>query len=154
MRHRFFISALIVFTFLFADENRACTCIGNITTESSLKKCDVAFYGKIISQDTLTVKDDALPPGLIEKKVKSRFVIHQVFKGKLINDTVTIVSGVGHGDCGFLFSVGKKYIVYSVYQNKYFAAGSIVPQFLETDICSGSKIASRKDKRLVRKYAQ
>lgn len=35
-----------------------------------------------------------------------------------MNDTIKIWTGYGHGDCGFHFTVGKKYLIYAQDEHK------------------------------------
>jgi hypothetical protein len=39
-------------------------------------------------------------------------LVQEVYKGKFSKDTLTIYTGLGNGDCGVQFEIGKKYIVY------------------------------------------
>lgn len=44
--------------------------------------------------------------------LKITFNVSRTYKGK-IERSATVITGVGHGDCGFDFEVGKRYLVYA-----------------------------------------
>jgi hypothetical protein len=44
--------------------------------------------------------------------MKFELLVEEFYKGKLKQDTLLVYTGMGAGDCGYRFQVGKKYIVY------------------------------------------
>ncbi len=50
----------------------------------------------------------------MSKMIIARYdlLVQDIYKGKITNDTLTIYTGLGGGDCGIRFEIGKKYIVY------------------------------------------
>lgn len=81
-------------------------------------------------------------PAIKIQRAEYKLQISTVFNGKIKQDTVTIVTGLGGGDCGFNFEIGTEYIVYSSFENKYYPQGNTVSKFLYTDICRRTRLAT------------
>ena len=102
----------------------ACDCVGESTVEESVKSADIVAVGTVISKSLVTLTDSEEiklfhPDTLLYKTfpysmtiVQYKVVIEQVFKGKKSSDTIIVYTGVGHGDCGYNFVIGDKYIIY------------------------------------------
>ena len=67
------------------------------------------------------------------------FQVERLYKGALASE-VTVVTGQGHGDCGYRFQVGEQYLVY---------AGEDGDKRLGTNICTRTTPISRADADLV-----
>jgi hypothetical protein len=59
-----------------------------------------------------------------------------MLKGKLLRRQIAVITGVGHGDCGFRFAVGKEYIIYATWRTQFLNDEPTVRKFLYTDICT------------------
>jgi len=72
------------------------------------------------------------------KQYRYTVEIEEVFKGKLYQKTVEIFTGLGGGDCGVKFLVGKQYTIYAKSQRtRNFNGKQLkVSPFLTTDICT------------------
>jgi hypothetical protein len=79
------------------------------------------------------------------KKVEYVFLVLQKYKGQIKSDTLKLVNGIGIGDCGYNFTIGSDFIVYSVFLTKYFEMGKNVDKFLYTDICTRTRRIDKKD---------
>jgi|GEM_PF-781211 len=105
----------------------ACTCIGKEkqTTENELDFVDIAVTGKIISVSDYTYYDTtelALAnirfdenkwSYLVRHYKRYQLVVDKKFKSSVsLPDTINIVTTKGGGDCGYVFNIGKDYIVY------------------------------------------
>jgi hypothetical protein len=125
---------LLIITFLLLWVNSfACSCIGQSTVKSELKRSDVVITGTVINKSEFFVMDS-----LTKIKIsRARYIvaIKSIYKGRLRKPVIEIISGVGGGDCGFDFKVGSDYIIYAKYQARYYAQGPTVKKFLHTDIC-------------------
>ena len=130
----------------------ACTCVGENTIQEEIKQSDYIFAGKIISKNIFIVNDTNLPSGFLMKQVEYTILAVKIYKGKTSNDTIRLVTGLGNGDCGYEFAVGLKYIIYSVYYNKYFAHGNNVAPFLYTNICTRTKRIHNKELKKLKRY--
>mgnify|MGYP001199858719 CR=1 FL=1 len=106
----------------------ACTCLGKDkqTTESEFSSSKLVVKGKIIASsdylyyDTLITLFTGIPfdratSGYMMRHYKIyTLVIENSFKvEKGVTDTIRIITGYGHGDCGYEFETGKDYIVYA-----------------------------------------
>jgi hypothetical protein len=95
----------------------ACTCIGGKrTVKKAMKINDVVFMGQVVSKEEIIIPYRLLGTETTINYYFNKFVfkIIKVYKGKIKQDTVEIITGIGNGDCGVRFMQGKKYIVYSV----------------------------------------
>ncbi len=102
----------------------ACTCIGQRTVKEEVKHSNAVVVGTILSKQLIVLTDstmlkmflnDTLNRNLpIYKMTIARYdiLVHDIYKGKFTTDTLTIHTGLGGGDCGVDFEIGKKYIVY------------------------------------------
>lgn len=116
------IPILLLFT-IVTNPTVACDCVGRATVEEGVKSSDLVVTGKIISKEII-LTNDTIDFGLKEdstknililpiNKAKYKLIVLKKFKGNLQQDTLTIITGVGGGDCGFEFTVGQKYIIYA-----------------------------------------
>jgi hypothetical protein len=124
---------ILIILFFLANNIYAycCTCLGPETMEEDFKQSAYIFEGTVISKEIVWVKD-TLYPILVEKGylkagsadrdsvqlVRTTIQIEKRFKGRIKNDQIIIYAGFGDIDCGFTFTVGQKYIVFTS-QNKY-----------------------------------
>jgi restriction endonuclease S subunit len=123
------IIAILTILFLTSIMTRtlACTCIGKNkqTTENELGFVDIAVTGKIISVSDYTYYDTAelaLTNIRFDENKWSYMVRHykryqlavdkKYKSASNLPDTIYIVTTQGSGDCGYMFDIGKEYIVY------------------------------------------
>lgn len=98
----------------------ACDCIGEVTVKDAVKSSDIVITGQVLTKEIITVKDtlDMGPytttnsPQYDMTEARYTILIVHRHKGKFKSDTLTIITGTSGGDCGFLFEIGKKYIIY------------------------------------------
>lgn len=102
----------------------ACSCIGQRTVQEEVKHADAVIVGTIISKQIVTLADSTILKMFsndttmrnspMSKMTIARYdlLVQDIYKGKITNDTLTIYTGLGGGDCGIRFEIGKKYIVY------------------------------------------
>ena len=118
---------ILIFILLtgFSSQILASSCIEQMTVEEELKQSDAVVVGIVLSKQFIVVTDSTMLKmypndtlvrnSLLSKKTIARYdlLVLDVYKGKFKNDTLTIYTGIGRGDCGFNFIVGSKYIVYA-----------------------------------------
>lgn len=104
----------------------ACSCKGQSTVEEEVKHVDAVVVGTVLSKQLITLTDSTVlkmvPKDTTMRKssmsiltiARYDLLIQDIYKGKITNDTLTIYTGLGGGDCGIRFEIGKKYIVYGV----------------------------------------
>jgi hypothetical protein len=105
----------------------ACSCIGESTVEGAYKSSDIVVSGQVISTTDEYLPDSArikemialgIPADKLDKRLNGFYLkkvlikVETIFKGQITNDTFTIYTGVGGGDCGYRFKAGQKYIIY------------------------------------------
>lgn len=123
----------IVLFFLIAScisDVYPCTCIGDATLKQAFKYTDVVFSGKVISIEE-EVWYDVYNIKHVERKVT--FLVDGYFQGNLHKDTIQIYTGLDDGDCGFLFLLNMKYIVYADFEKRLNTDQK--KKYLYTDIC-------------------
>lgn len=112
---------------LISPKAIACACMGGSTVEEGFKGADIVASGQVISSTTVWIPDFVrikemtklgIPVDSLDKRLngyylkKVQILIDTLYKGKVANDTLTIYTGMGAGDCGYSFKEGQKYIVY------------------------------------------
>jgi TonB family protein len=117
---------IILFVTFFSAELLACNCVEQRTVQEEIKNSDAVFVGTVISKEILYLNDSTIgdfkPFEMAIAKYK--FIVENLYKGKITNDTVIIYTGIGGGDCGNKFETGEKYIVYGAIET-YFGQSNI-----------------------------
>lgn len=123
MRTTVTILTLLLFS-SFSGQLFACSCIGQRTVEEEVKYADAVVVGTVLSKQLITLTDSTMlkmfPNDTImrnspmSKMTIARYdlLVQDIYKGKISQDTLVIFTGLGGGDCGIRFEIGKKYIVY------------------------------------------
>jgi hypothetical protein len=119
------------------NQVNACSCIPQASVKVELAKSDVVITGKVFTEEPSFVIDS--PTGIHINRIKYSIIVENIYKGKLIKDTLQVISGRGNGDCGFTFEIGEIYVIYANYRKRYYTQGNIVPQYLYTDICKRTR---------------
>lgn len=122
----------LVFVNLFIQAN-ACNCVGEISVLEEIKRSDVVFMGEVISQMEFGIRESLTNIEFKNKRVTLK--VYYSYKGHLKSDTVSIITGMGSGDCGYIFKTGHIYIIYANYETKYFNFCEKIDRFLYTDSC-------------------
>lgn len=92
----------------------SCTCIGEIKLRREIKNTDLIVVGKILSKKILQeVSNEQTDQRFLIRTAEYTVLIENVLKGMATHDTLKIHTGIGSGDCGYVFETGKKYIIYS-----------------------------------------
>lgn len=155
----------IILTFIFLLLNSgafACSCIGKRTVKEEIKHSDVVVVGKIITKELVTLydasyttlfgSDSTIKKGSPYEIVvaKYKLLLTSRYKGKITADTISIYTGLGGGDCGVRFEIGKEYIVYGedesyfgkINNNWSFPQGRNI---FWTNICSRTAIENKEE---------
>lgn len=136
---------VLIFLSWTTNELTACSCEGRSKVRDEIKNSDVLFVGAILDQENRIIEGPPIMRASIadgKKKmlptshqtIRYRLLIESVYKGKISRDTITIISGEGGGDCGIVFEVGEKYIVYG--RKRSFFGRPIEKNAYWTDICT------------------
>ena len=121
--------------------------------KKEIEKTDVVFTGKIISRKIYEEKNE-YNENLNFTQVEYQVLIIERLKGEIVTDTLTIYTGLGNGDCGIKFQIGKSYIIYSNYEDEHFNNGKKVQKYLSTNICTRTIEYESKEYKKIRKYAK
>ncbi len=119
---------------MFWCNAHTCTCIGESTVASELKHSDLVFVGKVISTERFTVSHHILKT-YKRDLIRTSFDVEYFWKGKQITVTISIVSGMGSGDCGFVFKKDRRYIVYAKRRENYYDDSPEKSIHFYTSIC-------------------
>ena len=116
----------ILFLLIITHKSNACSCNYEKTLMEELKSRDLVVKATILSIDTL-IYTDTIKFREIKtlKDYSTIYVINYLikvlvlkkFKGEIIADTIPIITGLGGGDCGFPFEIGKEYLIYANKRN-------------------------------------
>ncbi len=145
---------LILIITVLSLSSLACSCVGKSSVKEGVHKSNIVFSGKILTKNVFVLDDSILPKGLKLYQTEYKILVAKVYKGKMRKDTISLITGIGKGDCGFEFKVGNDYIVYSNYKDKYFTLGKRVKKFLYTDICTRTKPFDENEHQEILKYTR
>ena len=150
MRETSTILAILILT-LFSGQSFACSCIGRNTVEEEIENVDAVVAGRVLEKQFVKLtdssmlkmfpQDSTMRNSMIREITLARydFLVHKIYKGIVTSDTVTIYTGIGHGDCGIRFEIGKTYIVYGNNNASYGKNSNFkfpkAPNTNWTDIC-------------------
>ena len=130
---------LLIFSVLIYTSSIACTCIGESLVDIEYKNSDLVSIGEVIGVKRVKIWSDttnaiwkynpdidtvSLEQFKFDEEqygfhlLEYSIVIEKAYKGASVNDTIKIWTGYGHGDCGFHFTVGKKYLIYAQDEHK------------------------------------
>ncbi len=129
----------------------ACSCIGKSKMKREVNNVNVLLTGKIISRE---IYKDETYPRMNLSKVVFKVLVMEKLKGKIATDTITLYTGMGSGDCGIQFRIGKSYIIYANYDDEHFNSGIKVPKFLSTNICTRTIEFEIKEYNRIKKYVK
>ena len=104
--------ATLLFLISIPGQLLACSCTGQRTVQEEVKHSDAVIVGTILSKQLITLTDSTMGNSMNKMIARYDLLVQDTYKGKITSDTVTIYTGLGGGDCGIRFEVGKKYIVY------------------------------------------
>lgn len=104
-------AGLFVCLFLmYGRSARACSCREIKTVKERMELAQVIFTGTVIDVLENTVEDNN---SFYYLTYKYTFLIEKMYKGEIRSDTLVVETGSGGADCGYPFTVGKKYVVYA-----------------------------------------
>ena len=116
----------IIGCIFFVPKVVACSCTEMKNPLESFEKADAVFLGSVTD---FTVQGDPEIVDVDDRKVfayrKGReavFRIHKIWKGPS-EETMTVFTGEGGGDCGLDFIVGHEYLVYAYQVDGKFHTG-------------------------------
>ncbi len=97
----------------------SCSCMSEEPPDVAFKNMEAVFIGKVISIENNSVYEET-ENGFSytsASNIQVKFEIITSYKGDRAEQTI-INTGVGGGDCGYEFILGKKYVVYAYFRDK------------------------------------
>jgi excinuclease UvrABC nuclease subunit len=143
---------ILLLTCCFPFSIWACSCIGEKTVKEEIIASDVVFLGKIIAKKDITINDDRDLSGISSQKMEYTVQVIKMYKGRAINNTLKIITGLGSGDCGNLFSIGSEYIIYSTYFDYFYQGKKMDTPYLHTNICTRTRRSEKKELKEIIRY--
>lgn len=127
MRNSIYIIIALLLTTL---NSFGCSCFGTETVKQAFRESDVVIYGEVVSKGKHNLSKELHYGDTIEwftNEVTIKVTTNLKSGGA---EFVTIYTGMGDGDCGFNFQIGKSYLVYA---NNETQDGE---ELLRTNICT------------------
>jgi Tissue inhibitor of metalloproteinase len=151
--HCMYKIALIIAIFAMPFSGTACSCMGVSHIESSVKAADAVFEGSVLSSKKIAVMDKDFGY-FVFNYMQYKIKVSQGFKNAKRNKIITVTTGMGRGDCGFQFLMGKKYIFYTQFENRYYNGGPILPKYLSTNTCTRTKKTDAVECKLIKDFVK
>ncbi len=154
-------------------DSSACRCSNILEVKKAIHNADLVVTGKILDAKVVTIWSDTsvavswfaivLNKGIINstmvfpdwisdvnfttiQKADYRTEVIKNYKGGVGIDTVIIRTGFGHGDCGFEFKKGQRYLIFANDEErvKYYGRESsqtnnVTKNIFRTSICYRTK---------------
>ncbi len=99
---------------LWTSPAGACSCVGSAVGSHpcvALWQADAVFAGRAAAVEVLGGPEPEGDYACSSRRVS--FEVAEGFRGAETGDVVEIVTGMGGGDCGYDFELGKSYVVYA-----------------------------------------
>ena len=148
------IMVLVVLLSLFQFGAIACKCGEKESVKKEIKKSDAVFTGLVVAEETFTVRDTILGTDNVVTNLfrKVKLKANALYKGELQTDTIEVITGVGGGDCGFGFEIGKVYVVYADYKTQFSPLGNSTARYLFTHVCKRTKAMDQAEVNEIQKF--
>lgn len=144
---------------------KRCSCVGTSSVNEAIEWSDVVVMGKILSKELIklirppefSAEDSLTSPKIFTPKVaKYTLLVNSGFKGEFKSDTLEIYTGLGGGDCGFRFEIGRIYLVYAD-QNPYILLSDdwsypTGKDIYWTNICTRTQIFDENEMKEIKKH--
>jgi hypothetical protein len=123
--------------FVFPNTAHACSCVADYSHEQAFDDAEAVFVGRVLAIDEHRgfARQLLRTIPFLDNRPSYRSVAFHVterWKGVDTN-LVTVATGFGGGDCGFLFAEGETYLVYA-------HDGDFYGEELATGICSHTEV--------------
>ena len=108
------MNSLLLLLFLISepDDSLQCVCYPKSLNES-FHSSDIILIGRVLKIDTAKLFDKELPKGTFREGNLARVEVRRMIKGALTSDTLSIMTGNGFADCGYVFKVNTNYLIYA-----------------------------------------
>lgn len=143
----------LIFAFaLGLSSAKTCSCIGPQKVKKAMKQAAAVFSGTVENIEEIAFPLDAEfgPSEDSVHKLRVTIVVDQGVKGTQHGERLVVMTGIGGGDCGFPFVVGKQYVVYGFWWNRRINDESKMMRCLSTNICTRSTSAVEEEMRAIK----
>ncbi|MDL2309456.1 hypothetical protein LJC68_08485 [Bacteroidales bacterium OttesenSCG-928-B11] len=156
MNLKTYIPTGMVILFFYGNIS-ACSCIGEkASIKNAFKRNEVVFIGKVINIEMVEILMELVPGApkytIPTYRHKVTFIIEKTYKGRIDTNYIEVITGVGGGDCGYLFEVDKSYAVYAERRSKYYNGDTRMDIHLYTDMCKRTTDDTISEKKEIEKY--
>ncbi len=127
MRNSIYIIIALLLTTL---NSFGCSCFGTETVKQAFRASDVVIYGEVISIGKHNLSKELHYGDTIEWFTNEVTIKVTTNLKNGSAEFVTVYTGMGDGDCGFNFQIGKSYLLYA---NNETQDGE---ELLRTNICT------------------
>jgi hypothetical protein len=141
----------VLLIFLTVNKASACSCSrGARLVKHEIKRSTLVLVGKVIAIEEVNIKSGAIKTGQDAYFNKVTLLVSKLFKGKKTGRKVVVYTGLGKGDCGFYFRIGRQYILYGNNSaSPFWRNKEASPKGLEdacwTDICTRTQGLNSKE---------
>ncbi|MNU14672.1 Tissue inhibitor of metalloproteinase [compost metagenome] len=156
------ILLLLITLFSILIKTYCCSCIGIADFNTSIKKADVVFSARIISEERFLAYEPDESELFFSKnaglRIRYKVEVEEIYKGRKgkFKKVMYLVTGLGDGDCGIKLIENQSYIIYGIYKNQFNNYTPKVHTFIYTDICTRTAIFNVNDKeeikRIIRRW--
>ena len=102
---------LFLAVYVTSGDDARCRCREDVALADSYQRADVVVLGTVTKRErTQELFHGDMGP---YPAVRVRLVVGTAWKGAAAQDTLTITTGVGGGDCGFPFELVESYLVFA-----------------------------------------
>lgn len=138
---------------------KACSCRQG-TVEQGFVNADAVLVGRALKKEKLFFTDSTFSSNspLQVGFARYDFLVTSILKGVLTKDTISIYTGLGNGDCGIIFILGEKYIIYgnedSYFKNRKGFNLQKSNNAFWTNMCLRTTFFNRQELRGIKKFAK
>lgn len=144
---------LILFCFLLLSgtPTLACSCREVKSVREGMNLAHAVFTGTLIDVLENTVEDT---DSFYYLTYEYTFLVENMYKGEIRQDILVVKTGGGGGDCGYHFTVGKKYVVYANLITSDENTPAENQQILITGICHRTRPYDKDEIEEIEKFLQ
>ena len=147
-----YLTAIVLVVLVVSVDSRACTCNSPSSPCAGFQATPIVFIGRVesIEEEKANILRFG-KPAIIRTGLTAHFTVEETLKGKASSE-VDIVTGGGHGDCGYNFETNTRYLVfaYPAVAGVFGSSNSFTiiepsrktfkkPHVLSTNICSRTR---------------
>ena len=110
----------------------ACTCVGRYPACRAFGDSAAVFLGEVVAIADVSRTMDVGGRSLSYRQKRVHFRVSEAFRGTTETE-LDVLTGVGDGDCGYPFVVGRRYVVFASDGSGAFSTGICQPTQMEAE---------------------